>query len=63
MVPLVTPNLDLFYPEPGMRLKEEQYELLRHLGSGQYSTTWLAFDFKAAYVSTISFVAIYLSPM
>lgn len=54
MVTLVTPNFDFFYPEPGVRLKEEQYELLRHLGSGQYSTTWLAYDFKVAYVANIS---------
>ena len=45
MIPIVTPDLDFFYRQPGMRLKGGQFEMVRHLGSGQHSTVWLAFDF------------------
>ncbi|KAF5317281.1 hypothetical protein D9611_003801 [Ephemerocybe angulata] len=38
------PNLDFFYPHPGMKFKNGRYELLRRLGSGAYSTTWLVYD-------------------
>ncbi|KAF5336508.1 hypothetical protein D9611_006586 [Ephemerocybe angulata] len=38
------PDLDFFYPQPGMKLKEGRYELLRPLGSGAYSTTWIVYD-------------------
>ena len=60
MPPIVTPDLDFFYPQPGMKLNEGRYELLRHLGSGKYSTTWLVTDFKAAYVANNSFRTILL---
>lgn len=37
MAPVVDPDLDYFYPELGMKLNGGQYELLRNLGSGQYT--------------------------
>lgn len=40
------PDLDFFYPQPGMKLKDGRYELLRPLGSGAYSTTWIVYDAK-----------------
>ena len=44
MVPTVSPDLDRFYPKPGMKLKEGRYEALRQLGEGRHSTVWLVSD-------------------
>ncbi|TEB32686.1 kinase-like protein [Coprinellus micaceus] len=49
MAPAAIPNLDFFYPEPGMRLNGGRFELLNHVGSGQYSTAWLAVDLAVSY--------------
>lgn len=54
MAPAAIPNLDLFYPDPGMRLNGGRYELLNHVGSGKYSTTWLAVALTASYALSLA---------
>ncbi|KAJ3527157.1 hypothetical protein NMY22_g9889 [Coprinellus aureogranulatus] len=44
MAPTIIPDLDFFYPDIEMKLNRGRYELLRPLGSGQHSTTWIAVD-------------------
>jgi hypothetical protein len=38
------PDLDFFYCRPGLKLKNGRYEVLRKLGSGVYSLTYLVSD-------------------
>ncbi|KDR80250.1 hypothetical protein GALMADRAFT_1187340 [Galerina marginata CBS 339.88] len=41
-----SPDPDFFYARPGLKLKD-RYEVLRKLGSGVCSSTWLISDSKA----------------
>ena len=44
MTSATIPDLDFFYLRPGLKLRNDRYEVLRKLGSGVYSSTWLVSD-------------------
>ncbi|KAF8960604.1 kinase-like protein [Flammula alnicola] len=48
MTSTTNPDLDFFYARPGLKLKN-RYDVLRKLGSGVYSSTWLISDSKPEY--------------
>jgi serine/threonine-protein kinase SRPK3 len=49
-----------FLGRPGLLLNKGRYEVLRKLGKGQYSSTWLACDSQYVMLSTIHIVGIEL---
>ncbi|KAF8959826.1 kinase-like domain-containing protein [Flammula alnicola] len=46
MLPLIATDLDFFHARPGSKLKKDRYEVLRKLGTGVHSSTWLVSDSK-----------------
>lgn len=44
MLSATIPDPDFFHARPGLKLKNARYEVLRKLGTGVYSSTWLISD-------------------